>query len=106
MTQNALDAIFKYFADLLKWALDGIMWVIGKATFVIFDGLLTVISAFFLALDFSSFLASYAMNWAGLPSQMIWLINAVGIPQGVLILSGAIGIRMLLNLIPAAFTRI
>lgn len=99
-------ALFDFITNIATWCLDGILFILGKAFFLPFDGLLTVISTLFKAIDLSTFLASYAMDWAGMPSQLIWLVNAVGIPQGVVILTGAIGIRMALNLIPAAFTRI
>lgn len=99
-------ALFSYIGKIATWCLDGILWLLGKAFFLPFDGLLTCISTLFKAIDLSSFLASYVMNWVGLPPQMIWFVNAVGIPSGVAILTGAIGIRMALNLIPAAFTRI
>jgi len=91
---------------IAKWALTAFVWVLGKTLFYPFDGLLTCISSIFNAINLSTFVASYAMNWAGLPTQMIWLINAVAIPQGISILLAAITIRMLINLIPAAFTRI
>ena len=103
---SALTALFDFLKTIFSWALDGLLWLLGKFFFLPFDGILTVISGLFNAIDFSAFLASYAMNWAGLPPQMIWFVNAVGIPQGITILTAAIGIRMILNLIPAAVTRI
>ena len=107
MDLNApFSALFGFLRLLLTWTLDGILWLLGKAFFLPFDGLLTAISALFNAIDLSAFAATYAMDWAGLPPQLIWFVNAVAIPQGMTILAGAIGIRMLLNLIPAAFTRI
>lgn len=106
MLNDALSALFTFFTDIFKWCLDGILWLLGKAFFLPFDGLLTVISSIFNAIDLSSFVATYAMDWAGLPTQMIWFVNAVAIPQGMTILAAAVAIRMALNLIPAAFTRI
>lgn len=104
--ESAFNALMGYIGSVVRWALDGFLWVIGKALFIIFDGLLTTVSAIFGAIDLSAFVSSYALNWAGLPTQMIWLINSVAIPQGVTILLAAVLIRMTLNLIPAAFTRI
>ena len=98
--------LFAFFTAIFKWSLDGVLWLLGKWFYWWFDGLLTVVSSIFKSIDLSSFVATYAMNWAGLPPQMIWFINAVSIPQGLTILSAAIVIRMLINLIPAAFTRI
>ena len=102
----AISALFMFLADILKWCLDGMLWVLGKALFLPFDGLLTTISSIFTAIDLSTYVSSYAMNWAGLPTQMIWLVNAVGLPQGITIISSSIVIRMLINLIPAEFTRV
>ena len=103
---EAFNSLFTFLRDSFTWLLDGALWLLLKGLFLPFDGLLTVISVAFNSINVSSFVASYAMNWAGLPPQMIWLVNAVAIPQGITILIAAIGIRMALNLIPAAFTRI
>lgn len=100
------NALFDFLGRMLTWTLDGILWILKKAFFLPFDGILTVIQGLITTIDLSAFVASYAMNWAGMPTQLIWFVNAVSLPQGITIISGAIAIRMLLNLIPAAFTRI
>ncbi len=100
------SALFTFLTNILKWSLDGVKWTFDKVLYLPFDGLLTSISAIFTALDFSTFASTYALNWAGLPPQMIWFINAVAIPQGLVMLGSAIGLRMLINLIPAEFTRL
>lgn len=99
-------SLCNFLVTIFTWALDGVLWLLGKAFYLPFDGLLTAISSVFSAIDLSTFVSSYAMDWAGLPPQMIWLVNTVGIPQGITILASAITIRMILNLIPAEFTRI
>jgi len=99
-------ALFNLIKAVALWTLDGIVWLLMHVLFLIFDGILTCITAFFTALDFSSFISAYALSWVGIPDQMIWFINAVSIPAGVTMISGAIGIRMVLNLIPASATRI
>lgn len=103
---SLFNAFVSFFKNLAEWLLDGVLFVIKSAFFFIFDGLLTVITLAVQALDFSSFLASYAMDWAGLPSQAIYIIVAIGIPQGITIIATAMIIRLGLNLIPAALTRI
>lgn len=103
-------AFFSGLIDFLKsalgWLLDGGLLVLKMAFYWPFDGLLTCISAFFTALNFSTYVSSYALKWADLPSQMIYVVNAIGLPQGIALLLAAIGIRMIINLIPAAFTRV
>ena len=103
---SLLNGIIDFFTIILKWCLDGFLWILKSIIFLIVDGLLTVVSAFFSAIDFSSFLSTLALDWAGLPSAMIYVINAVSVPQCLTIISGAIGIRILINLIPAEFTRV
>jgi len=99
-------ALWSFLNSLCTWALDGCLWLLKKAAFVIMDGLLTCISSIFTAIDLSSIAANYALQWANVPTQLIWFINAISLPAGIAILVGAIGIRMLINLIPAAVTRI
>jgi len=101
-----LGNLIGYLYDVMNWLLDGFLWILKMAVYFCFDGILTAIELFFSAMDFSAFVVSAVANWSGLPSQMIYLINHLAIPQGVTILIGAIVIRMGLNLIPAAFTRI
>ena len=89
-----------------KWILDGFILLVQFVFFTIFDGLLTVIETALAAVDLSSMLFSYAAAWSHLPTQLIWLINAVGLPQCFTILGAAYLIRLTLNLIPSVFTRV
>ena len=41
------------------------------------------------AVDLSSVVFNYAATWSHLPTQLIWLINAVGLPQCFAILGSA-----------------
>lgn len=102
----AFTALFAFLKDILTWCLDGILWLVSKVLYLFFDGVLSVVSLFFHSLDFSTILSSSTLDWAGLPTQMIWFINAVGIPQGIAMLISAIAVRQLLNLIPAFISRI
>lgn len=100
------NALWSFLISLCTWALDGCLWILKKAAFVLMDGLLTCISSIFTAIDLSSIASNYALQWANVPTQLIWFVNAISLPAGITIIVAAIGIRMLINLIPAAFTRI
>ena len=89
-----------------SWLLDGAIEVLKAVPYMIMDGILTCIEGIFNTFDFSTTIASAAGEWAHLPTQMIYIINAIGIPQGITMLVAAIGLRMLINLIPAEFTRV
>lgn len=103
---DLLTGIITFFTTALKWCLDGMLWLLKSILYLIFDGLLTVITTFFNAIDFSVFISSLALDWAGLPSALIYVVNSTSIPQCLTIISGAITIRLIINLIPSTFTRV
>lgn len=88
------------------WILDGFIVLIQFVAFTLLDGLLTVIETALAAIDLSSVVFNYAAAWSSLPTQLVWLINAVGLPQCFTILGAAYLIRLTLNLIPSVFTRV
>lgn len=107
---NALVQFVAKFFDILKalfvWCLDGCLYVLKGGLYFGFDGILTVIEGFVQAIQFGFLATSMAASWSGVSPQLIYVINACGIPAGLGIIGAAIGVRMTLNLIPAAFTRI
>ncbi len=88
------------------WVLDGLILLAQFVFFTIFDGLLTVIETTLAAINLSAVVFNYAAAWSHLPDQLIWLINAIGLPQCFAILGAAYLIRLTLNLIPSVFTRV
>ena len=68
-----------------------------------FESLLRLVVSILGGFDFSG-LASYAGGWAGLPGQVLEVLGAIGISQAVGIIVTAIGIRIMLQLVP--FTRL
>lgn len=101
-----LGGVFDFLYTLGKWVLDGLLFVLGKALFFIFDALLYCVERFFQVLDFGTFLSTSAAQWANLPPQLIYCINQIGIPEAITMLTGAVLIRITINLIPAEFTRV
>nr|WP_321467154.1 hypothetical protein [uncultured Desulfobulbus sp.] len=88
------------------WVLDGFILLVQFVFFTIFDGLLTVIETTLAAIDLAAVVFNYAAAWSNLPDQLVWLINAVGLPQCFTILGAAYLLRLTLNLIPSIFTRV
>jgi hypothetical protein len=88
------------------WIINGMEYGIGTILYSITDGLLTVIYSLVAALDMSALTTSMAANYGLLPTQLVYVLNAICLPQGIAIIVSAIALRMALNLIPAAFTRI
>ena len=101
-----LSAFWNWVETGFTWILDGFILLIQFVFFTIFDGLLTVIETTFAAIDLSSVAFNYSAAWADIPTQLVWLINAVGLPQCFTILGAAYLLRLSLNLIPSWATRV
>lgn len=101
-----INSFFSTIWQFIKDALDALLYVFKAAIFFVFDGLLTVVQGILSSIDVSSVVISSAATWSAMPTQLLYIINALGIPQGLSILAAAYAIRMTLNLIPAALTRI
>ena len=103
------DFIFAFWdtvTTILHVILKIIFSVIGWVLYVMFDGCLAAVYAFFQGLDLSALAFNTASAWTSLPPQLIWLVNELALPQCITIIVGTLGVRLILNLIPSAFTRI
>jgi hypothetical protein len=88
-----------------RWLAEGIWSIVEIAIFSAFDGFLTVAEFIFNGIDFASlsFLDLFSDH---VHPVVIWFIDQLGLVQGFGIIASALGVRLLLNLIPAAVTRI
>ena len=97
---------FNRLFTLAKWLFEFLIQFAKYIIFTIYDGFLTVISTFLAAIDLSSNAVNMAAQYSNMPEQLIWLINQVNLPQAMAYIVLGITIRMTLNVIPAAITRI
>ena len=104
--KDFVNGFFDNLLEKLEWLLEGFGEILSWIVFTIYDGLLTVIHTFFSATDLSAVAFNIAAQYSGLPTQLIWMINKVALPQATSYIVAAILVRMVINLIPAAFTRI
>lgn len=107
---NFVSDFISGFASLLynvfAWCLNGIKFIITGVFYMIFVGVFGFVTIVLNMIDLSVFVANWTAVWLGVPPQFIYVVNACGVPQCIVIVSTAIGIRMLLNLIPGALTRL
>lgn len=103
---NFCNAIGQYIVSGLEWLLNGIVKVIWGVLYTVLDGVLTVITGFVSLIDLSTVTLELTSSWGLLPSQIVWFISQMGLAQALAIIGYAYIIRMLLNLIPATFTRV
>lgn len=104
-----LTFVGNFFSSLwgfFKLALSGFFTVISSFFYMILDGLLTVVHLFVSSLDLSALAFTQYAEWANLPPQAIYLVNQLALPQCTSLIAGAMTARLLLNLIPAAVTRV
>lgn len=83
------------FIALYDLARDAVCWVL--------DQLLTLAISILSSFDFSG-LSQHVGSWAGLPAGVLEVLAAIGLSTAVGIIVSAIGIRLLLQLVP--FTRL
>lgn len=111
---------FLWLADVFWWIITSILmvlaWVLtalltyliqgfGFVFLKVSDGLFVFIHSFFATLDVSALVFNSTIG-GELNEQLLWLIDQTGMVQCVSLLATAIGLRALLNLIPATITRI
>jgi hypothetical protein len=92
--------------QIVQWLIQGVIYALQAGLWIIFDGLLTCMQAVIATLNLGNLASNTAAAWGLLPSQVCYLLNQSGISNGLGMIGTGISIRMLLNLIPAAFTRI
>lgn len=103
---NFLNSFWQYFKDLCVWLLQALGVVFAEIFKSLFAGLLAVVSGAINALDVGTILTQVSTSWGLLDPKIAWFMVNLGVSQGLGILGLAFGIRFLLNLIPAAFTRV
>ena len=108
-----LDWLYGFFSnfwdfvvDVLVWCLDALVYILGEILYLVFTAFLLAVEGFFSLLDLSGLALDSALDWSGLPDQLVWLVSEVDLSQGVTLIMTGVGIRMLINLIPASLTRV
>jgi hypothetical protein len=103
---NFFKSFFGFLIDIFVWLLESFFYILSEFPYLLFDGFLVVIEGIFTVLDLSGLAFDTALNWSSLPDQLVWILGEIDFSQGLSIIISAIGIRMLINLIPGAVTRI
>jgi hypothetical protein len=100
------NAVVSFFGDGLLWIINGFVNVIWGILYVVIDGLLSVVTGFVSLIDLSTIITKLTSSWGLLPDQVVWIINQSGLAECLSIIGYAYLTRMILNLIPAEFTRV
>jgi hypothetical protein len=103
---DALNAFVHFWNTALTWIMSAFVDLLWGVLYIVVDGLLTVVSGFVSLIDISTVVEHLASSWGLLPAQIVWIISGSGLAQCLAILGYAYLIRMIINLIPATFTRI
>jgi hypothetical protein len=100
-----VNAFWETVTQYGEWIIDGAIYALQKGFYYPFDTILTAVQEFVCGINLSG-VQGLSSAWGSLPGQLLWWIHAVSLDSGLAIIGSAIVVRMLLNLIPAALTRI
>lgn len=103
---KALSSLWDAFKHLIIWFLDVVVGILKSIFYWFFDQLCTFVLWVINGIDLQNFSLSDFMNWAGLPPQLTYILNACGFSTCLTMVSSALLIRLLLNLIPSWATRV
>lgn len=97
-----IAAALAWIGDLFKAVFVALWDLLSDAASWVFDQVLGVAVSAVSAVDTSGL--SAAVGWGSLPAEVINILALLGVAQAVAIIVAAIGIRLVLQLIP--FTRL
>lgn len=99
------DWLPEFVRNLLLWFADFVYTGIGWIIDLFFDISVFIIQGVLSLITLPGQLAFGAALWAGLPTNVVWLLDVLGFATIVNIIGGAYLVRFLLNLIPSWATR-
>lgn len=111
---NAIIQWIKWLADKIilglketwYWLSNHIQNMLYTAWNYIVDKVCDTVEALYMLIDFKEDLFLSALSLTGLPTQTIYILNKLAIGECIAMVMAAILIRVTLNLIPGAITRI
>ncbi|MEH0021001.1 MAG: DUF2523 family protein [Desulfobacter sp.] len=98
---------FEMIIDVFKWVLSGILYLLAELFYLLIDLFFTTIETIIDTIDYAQVTALQGFaNWGLLPDQIVYILYKINFAQCLTMLAAALLIRLTLNIIPAAFTRI
>lgn len=101
-----LGALGKKIQSIFYWFTDKLHDVLVGAWNFIVDACCYLVEMFIRAIDFKVDIFNATWSFAHLPDQLIYLLNQCGVNNMIMCIVTAVIIRVTLNIIPGALTRI
>lgn len=101
-----VNAFWGIVANTLVWFYDGVLLALKTGLYWIVDGFFTAVEGLLVGLNLGSIATAMSVSWGLLPAQLAYIVNLIGIANGLSLIGAAMVIRMTLNLIPSWATRI
>ncbi len=101
-----LDFFWDSLKNLTTWLIDAIPTALSAFVSLLWEGFLGIVLGVVSTLNFGQFIVNVSASWGLLNTDAAYLISISGLPEGLSIIGISWGLRWLLNLIPAALTRI
>lgn len=90
-----------------NWVFDGILYLFSEICYLFLDVFFSAVESLITSIDFAQVAALDSFgDWNVLPDQILYILYKLNIAQCLSMLAVACLIRLTLNLIPAAFTRV
>jgi hypothetical protein len=106
MIETITGWIQSFFTSMLEWAVnqfvDFIVWLLP---FCVDTGFL-VVEKLMALVQLPGTMTTALGAWSGLPPQVVYLLNGIGLPTAVAMFVGAVTVRASLNFLPSWLTRI
>lgn len=103
---SVVATVWQWFVDLVQAVLVFFRDLLLNLLYALLDVSLGVFESIVSAIPVPAAWQSVGNPLGSLSGQALYLLTAFGIPECIAIIGGAYGVRFLLNLIPAAFTRV
>ena len=104
--KDFINGFFGFMWDLIKVVFEALFDFIGLFFYFFFDGFLSFFQTMLAGVNLGALGFNVFASWSNMPPQLIYLVNQLGLPQGVTIIAGAIAVRKVIDLLPAAVTRV
>jgi len=103
---DLLERLYETLKTFWYWITEKLFDILSSVWYWIVDKACAAVELLVSAVDFQENLFTGAMDFAGLPTQVIYILNQVHMSTCLTMLFAAITIRVTLNLIPGMFTRV
>lgn len=101
------STFWEILTNFSDWVFDGILYILSEILYLFLDLFFSSVETIITGIDLAQITALEAFgDWAALPDQISYILYKLNIAQCLSMLSVACLLRLTINLVPAAVTRV